>query len=154
MDFELSTIRWDMRWLSLAELVSTWSLDPSTKVGCVIVDDKRRVISLSYNGLPRGMKDDERLADREWKYSTVAHAEANSLLFAKCDVSGYTIYTYPFSPCSRCGTLIVQAGIKRVVTFKNNIIRWAANMEIARETFKECGVELVEYGNEELEKII
>ena len=61
--------KWDDRFLKLAELVSTWSKDPSSKVGAVIVDDKNRVISLGFNGLPRGVEDTkERLNTRELKY--------------------------------------------------------------------------------------
>jgi dCMP deaminase len=43
---------WDLRFLTLAKTVSTWSKDPSTKVGAVIVDKNRRVVSLGYNGFP------------------------------------------------------------------------------------------------------
>ena len=41
---------WDYRFLDMASLISTWSKDPSTKVGAVVVDDDRRIVSLGYNG--------------------------------------------------------------------------------------------------------
>ena len=48
---------WDTRFIDLAKLVSTWSKDPSTKVGAVITDDNNRVISLGYNGFPKNIQD-------------------------------------------------------------------------------------------------
>jgi dCMP deaminase len=147
---DLEVIKWDMRFLKIAQEVSTWSKDPSTKVGACIYAADRSPISQAYNGLPRGMDDDERLLNREWKYQKIVHAEENALNFACGYLHGCTIYTYPFMPCCHCASLIVQKGVSRVVSFKNNIVRWAQNMEEARNTFKECGIELVEYDNEEL----
>ena len=50
---------WDDRFLSLAALVAGWSKDPSTQVGCVIVDPDRRVRGMGYNGFPAGIADTE-----------------------------------------------------------------------------------------------
>ena len=36
--------KWDRRMLGLVNLVATWSKDPSTGVGAVIVDAKNRVV--------------------------------------------------------------------------------------------------------------
>lgn len=43
---------WDRRFLKIAREVATWSKDPSTQVGAVIVDPDQRVVSLGYNGPP------------------------------------------------------------------------------------------------------
>jgi len=60
--------KWDRRMLGLVNLVATWSKDPSTGVGAVIVDAKNRVVSLGYNGFPRAVCDsDEALFDRDEK---------------------------------------------------------------------------------------
>ena len=91
--------RWDLRFLEMSQLVASWSKDPSTKVGAVIIDDDRRVISLGYNGFPKGVADDKRLDDREEKYKIVVHAERNALLFANINVKNCSIFTYPFMPC-------------------------------------------------------
>jgi len=140
-----SVFKWDKRFLDLSELVSGWSKDPSTKVGAVVVDGDRRVISLGYNGFPRGVKDDDRLQDRESKYKIITHAEANALLFASESLKGYTIYTYPFMPCSKCSGLIIQTGIKKVVSFVNSNDRWADDFDIARNMLLEAGVKVYEY---------
>jgi len=154
MNLHLNEVSWDLFYLDMARKASERSKDPSTKVGSVIIDSKKRFVSLGFNGFPRKMKDDGRLYDREAKYKRMIHAEENAILFAKGDLEGYTIYVYPFMPCAHCASLISQCEMARVVSFKNNIIRWAENMETARETFTECGIELVEYSNEELEKIL
>jgi dCMP deaminase len=139
-------IKWDKRFLDLAQLVSSWSKDPSTKVGAVVVDDDRRVISLGYNGFPRGVKDNGRLNDRESKYKIITHAEANALLFAAESLKGYSIYTYPFMPCSKCAGLIIQAGVRRVVSYASSNKRWSDDFRISRDMLCEAGVQVNEYG--------
>ena len=44
-------LKWDRRFLKIAESISEWSKDPSTKVGCIAVKD-RKVIATGYNGFP------------------------------------------------------------------------------------------------------
>ena len=64
--------KWDDRLLKLAEHVSQWSKDPSTKVGACIVDDNNRVISHGYNGFPKGVDDSPAyLNDREQKLQKI-----------------------------------------------------------------------------------
>ena len=71
---------WDQRFLDLAEHIAQWSKDPRTKVGAVIVDEKKRVVSVGYNGFPRGVDDNpDRYEDRTAKLLFVAHAERNAL---------------------------------------------------------------------------
>ena len=137
--------KWDKRFIEMAENAARWSKDPSTKVGSIIVDDDKRVISVGYNGFPKGVDDDDRLNDRDAKYKLIIHAERNALLFANKDVKGCHIYTYPFMPCSVCAAMIIQAGIKRVVTLENDNTRWQDDFEISRRLFREAGVLLVEY---------
>lgn len=137
---------WDDRFLGLAQHVSNWSRDPSTKVGCVIVDSEHRVVSLGFNGFPAGVKDTpERYADRDLKYKMVVHADANALLFAQGRTTNCTMYTWPFPPCSRCAGLIIQSGIKEVIApYPNTDIlsRWELDLELANKMFMEADVSL------------
>ena len=137
---------WDLRFLELAALISKWSKDGSTQCGSVIVDDKHRVISVGYNGFPRGCNDSPDLyKDRPRKYLRVVHAEINALLFAKEDLSGATIYVYPLPPCSQCAAAIIQAGIKRVVTHQpttEQLSRWSESFVEGSQMFIEAGVSL------------
>lgn len=137
----MNSTKWDERFLELAKLVGSWSKDPSTQVGAVIVDDNNRIISIGFNGFPKGIKDsEERLLDRELKYDIVIHAEANALSFANRSVEGCTMYTYPFQPCSRCAGLIIQSEIKRVVSVIHPDKRWEKSFQIARQLFQESGI--------------
>jgi len=137
--------KWDKTFLRLAREISYSSKDPSTKVGAVITNQKNEIISMGYNGFPRKIKDDERLLNRKDKYSIIIHAEINSILFAKRDLEGYTIYTYPFQPCSNCASLIIQSGITRVVSLENNNQRWVDNFNLSSKIFYEAGVDLCLY---------
>ena len=142
----MTSEQWDCRFLQMAKLISTWSKDPSTQVGAVIVDDERRIVSLGYNGFPKNICDNKRLDIREIKYKMVVHAECNALLFASMQPTiDYTIYTYPFMPCPKCAGMIIQSGIGRVVSYENDNQRWAEDFALSREMFKEAGVDLQEY---------
>lgn len=144
MESKLSNItKWDIRFLKLAEHVATWSKDPSTKVGAVIVNPFKRVVSLGYNGFPAGTSDDEALYnDRAKKYERIVHGEMNAILFAKGDLFMTTLYTVPFMPCSRCAAMIIQAGIVRVVAPFNDNPRWIESFKLTEELFNEAGVKL------------
>jgi dCMP deaminase len=137
--------KWDYRFLDLAKFISGWSKDPSTKVGAVIVDKNNRIVSIGYNGFPKNIEDDDRLIDRNTKYNIIVHGEINAILFANKSVEGCTLYTYPFMPCQRCAGLIIQSGIKRVVSLANEIDRWEKDFELSRKLFVESNIECVEY---------
>ena len=109
----LTQSKWDVRFLKLAHEVASWSKDPSTKVGCVLVKGKK-VVSLGYNGLPMGVEDTfERLNNRELKYEMTVHAEINAVTTAALhgvSTSGATAYV-TFHPCSRCAAVLINAGV-------------------------------------------
>lgn len=135
---------WDTRFLDIAKSVSQWSKDPSTKVGAVIVNPRREIVSTGYNGFPRGIMDSfDRLSKREIKYEMIIHAEINAILFSHENLSGYTLYTYPFQPCSRCASVIIQSGINRIVTYECDSDRWKESFSLARDMFEEAGLEIV-----------
>lgn len=139
--------KWTKRFLDLAEHVSEWSQDPSTKVGCVIVDEKKRVVSIGYNGFPRGVRDDaDRYQDRATKHLFVAHAERNALDNAPLSVESCTLYS-PLLPCNECAKSIIQKGISKVVSYKPNRPD-NFNWDITRKMFREAGVLLVELDRE------
>ena len=140
--------------MELAKLASSWSKDPSTKVGCCIADDKNRIISVAYNGFPRGIIDSEEYyADRELKYQRTIHAEMNAILFAKQDLEDCTIYVYPMPSCASCTSAIIQSGIQTVFTCEpteEQKERWKDSFDISRQMFEEAGVAVFEVSREEL----
>jgi dCMP deaminase len=119
---------WDTRFLDMARLVGSWSKDPRTKVGCVIVRPDHTVASVGFNGLASGMADESMLADRAVKHACVIHAEENALLFARESVKGYTAYV-SLQPCARCATKLKHLGIARVVAYKNTCPHTAVTAE-------------------------
>ena len=137
--------KWDYRFLGLAKYISQWSKDPSTQTGAVIVDHNQRVVSIGYNGFPRGIKDDERLEDREAKYRIIVHCERNALLFANRSLENCALYTYPMMSCSVCAAMVIQSGIIRCVAPEANeekLERWGDDFIIAKDLFREAGVQL------------
>jgi len=135
--------KWDKRFIDLAEHISTWSKDPSTKVGAVIVDSNRRIVSVGYNGFPAGVHDfSERYENRDIKYEMIIHGEINAILFANRDLHGCTLYTWPFQPCSRCASIVVQKGISRVVAPINRDPKWEKSFKLSSDIFCESKVKL------------
>ena len=138
------TSKWDTRFLSLAEHISSWSKDPSTKVGAAIIGPYRDIISLGYNGFPRGVEDTpERLENRELKYKMIVHAERNAILFARRSLECTTLYTWPFAPCSACAGMIVQSRITRVVALLPSELvgeRWGSDLSVAKDILREGSV--------------
>lgn len=145
MRINKSNNKWNKRFLYLAEFISAWSHDPSTKVGAVVVDKDRRVVSTGYNGLARGVNDTkERLENREIKYKIILHAEENAIMFSKQNLDGCSLYVSAMPPCSHCASLIIQSGIKKVYTWKQPIPeRWVESYKLTKQMFKEAGVRLI-----------
>ena len=140
--------KWDIRYLELSRLVASWSKDPSTQTGAVIVRPDNSVASLGYNGFPRGIADTpERYDNREVKYSYIVHCEMNAVLSAHGSVKDCTLYTWPFLSCDRCAVHMIQAGITRVVAPScppEKADRWANIFDETKARFEEAGVEWVE----------
>lgn len=114
----LNQLKWDMRWLQLAKVTSSWSKDPSRKIGAVAVKDNR-LISHGYNGFPEVIRDEpEWLADRETKKSMVIHAEMNALIDASKtnrSLQGATIYVWGLIICPNCAKHLIASGVIRFV---------------------------------------
>lgn len=131
--------KWDTRFLDLAERVGTWSKDPSTKVGAIIVRPDRTIASLGFNGFPRHIKDE--YEDREHKLLRTVHAELNAILSAREPVKGYHLYVSPLFPCANCAAAIIQSGIKYVTARMGPPrLEWQKSFDAAADMFKEAAV--------------
>jgi len=135
---------WDVRFMRMAHEVASWSKDPSTKVGCVLVKD-RKIISMGYNGFSRLIEDDLiRLKDRDIKYEMTVHAEQNAVITAALhgiSTAGSTAYV-TFHPCSRCAAVLINAGISTVVVSAADVSpdRWLESFRLAAELLNEAGI--------------
>lgn len=114
-------ISWEEYFMAIAQLSAKRSKDPATQVGACVVNTKKRIIGIGYNGFPTGCSDDELPWDREGefletKYPYVCHAEMNAITNAsnKAELDGATLYVSLF-PCNECAKLMVQVGIREVV---------------------------------------
>ncbi|CAM9532530.1 unnamed protein product [Pylaiella littoralis] len=135
----------------IAEAVSKLSKDPSTSVGCILLDpDTLSCKSLGYNGFPRGVNDTmEKRWERPEKYSFVSHAEANAV--AQAALSGTStknaICVVTHFPCSDCSKLLIQSGVKRVVTKEPSdemVERWGDSFNVSNVMFSETGI-IIQY---------
>ena len=135
---------WDKRFIDIAKTVATWSKDPGTKVGAVLVSE-RRIIATGYNGFPQGIADIEsRYSDRETKLALTVHAEVNAILNAAkngAQTENTTLYV-TFPPCVSCTTAVIQAGVTRVVRpdLSTAPKRWIESFTRGRRLMVEAGI--------------
>lgn len=141
-------MKWNVRFMQMAREISSWSKDPSRKIGAIAVGDNRRVLSTGYNGFPRNIEDSkERLTDRETKYKYVVHAEQNCIYNACLNgisLAGATLYVYGLPVCSECAKGIIQVGIKKVF-IEDRIYeeqKWIESFEHTKELFDEAKIVL------------
>lgn len=145
--------KWHMRFMAMAEMIATWSKDPSSKIGCVVVNDERRILATGYNGFPKGIDDTEvRLNTRELKHKLVVHAEMNALmnaLYSGVSLKGSTMYVHGLPICPDCAKCVIQAGIKEIVipTDKTDRVEWQKVWEEhSLPMFSESGVQVTILG--------
>ena len=114
-------MNWDELFIMQAAVFAQKSKDPSTKVGCVIVGDDNAVLSMGFNGFPRGINElDKRRWKRPEKYHWVEHAERNAIYNAArngINLNGARLYLNwePRGICADCTRALIQVGIKEVI---------------------------------------
>ena len=150
MPKRMDTLSWDEYFMGLAHLSALRSKDPNTQVGAAIVDENKRVVSVGYNGFPKGCSDDVFPWDREGaalrtKYFYVVHAELNAILNSPRSVAGCTIYVSLF-PCNECAKAIIQSGIKRIV-YESDKYADTDGIKASKAMLEAAGVELVRIEN-------
>jgi dCMP deaminase len=133
---------WDETFMELAYVIAECrSKDPSTQVGCVIVNEDRDPVAFGYNGFGQGALETDKLWERPVKYDHVIHAEANAIGRAAkrgCPTDGCTAYITAF-PCLPCAKQLIAAGIKRVVADKV-LHGWDEDHKKAAFEFQRCRV--------------
>ena len=97
-------LTWDEYFMGVAFLSGMRSKDPNTQVGACIVSDDNKILSMGYNGFPKGCSDDDFPWNRDAedplcsKYFYSTHSELNAIL------------NY-----HECAKAIIQAGIRTVI---------------------------------------
>ena len=156
----------DAEYMKAACMAATFSKDPVTRVGSVLVDGAG-VFERGYNNIPDYLYSDIRSISRFEKQSIVIHAERDAILraarFAK-KTMGHTIYS-TWLACPRCAVDIIQSGIKRAVGHRRCLTltpkRWTGQIghgvQILRKggvrvdwLEEDCGVEILFNGKKVL----
>lgn len=136
-------ISWDEYFMGVAKLSAMRSKDPVTQVGACIVNDKKRIVGIGYNGFPKGVDDDTFPWGKgeDWlhsKYPYVVHAEPNAILNSTVSLDNASLYVTLF-PCNECAKLIVQSGIKEVVYLEDKY-HDKDMFKASRKMFRSAGV--------------
>lgn len=129
------------------------SKDPSTKVGAVLVKDRKEQ-GTGFNGFPPGIADDDRLLHTSTKYPIIIHGEMNALLDAGLNAKGSTLYMYGLAcaPCISCTIHLIRGGVKKIyVAGKPLPARWAENIELSVGVLAEVGIAVIPLDHTDLE---
>ena len=142
-------ISWDEYFMGVAKLSALRSKDPNTQVGACIVSSDNKILSMGYNGLPRGCSDDEFPWCREGdpldnKYFYTTHSELNAILnYRGGTLDGAKMYVTLF-PCNECAKAIIQAGIKTVV-YDSDKYKDTASVIASKRMLNAAGVRYYRY---------
>ena len=139
-------ISWDEYFMGLAHLSALRSKDPNTQVGACVVDQDNKVVTIGYNGMPRGINDSlvpwaREGGFKETKYAYVVHAELNAILNSPRSLKDCTLYVSLF-PCNECAKAIIQSGIKKVVYESDKYNGTDGNI-VSKKMLTLAGIELV-----------
>ena len=113
-------LSWDEYFMGVAMLSGMRSKDPHSQVGACIVSEDNKILSMGYNGFPKGCSDDEFPWRREGdpydtKYYYTTQSELNAILnYRGGSLEGAKLYVSLF-PCNECAKAIIQSGIKEVI---------------------------------------
>ncbi|VVB80411.1 Dephospho-CoA kinase [uncultured archaeon] len=159
-DIEMKIPRptWDEYFMEICRAVGTRATCNRGRSGCVIAKDKQILVT-GYVGAPRGLPHCDEVGHlmkevlhEDGRKSShcmrTVHAEQNAICQAArmgISLDSATIYC-KMTPCRTCAMLIINCGIKRVVSEKD----YQDSIE-SKEMFKKAGIEL-EILNKEIER--
>ncbi|MFH1422708.1 MAG: cytidine/deoxycytidylate deaminase family protein [Planctomycetota bacterium] len=143
---------WDNYFLKIAEVVASRSTCLRRQVGAVLVRDKR-ILTTGYNGAPSGLPHCAKTGCMRKKLKIPSgqhhelcrglHAEMNAVIQAAIhgvSVAGSTLYCTVL-PCSLCAKLLVNVGVKRIVTAGNYPDK------LSEEIISQSNIEVVKINN-------
>lgn len=143
-------VSWDKTFFDIIDVIAQRSDDPDTQLGAIIVSPTNDIISMGYNGLPRGIKPTELNTTRPTKYDYMCHAESNAIL--NCVRNSTTIPAgsrlyVQMAPCVTCTRAIIQAGISKIIigTTTSSNPKWGEDWAISKDMLFEAGTGWLEY---------
>lgn len=156
----MTNINWQRRFIRMAQHIAMdWSKDPSTKVGCVLVQPSTNaVIATGVNGFPRIVDEAPGRWQRPTKYLFVEHAERNAIYnaarhgHATEGCHAYLNWNPVASICADCARAFIQAGVVAVYGPPTKLVAyaggdWLESAQVGRAMVREAGLEIgVIYG--------
>jgi len=142
-------ISWDEYFMGVAKLSGMRSKDPSSQVGCCIVSQDNKILSMGYNGMPIGCSDDEYPWEKEGepldtKYVFAVHSELNAILnYRGGSLEGCKLYVSLF-PCNECAKAIIQSGICEII-YDCDKHADTSSVIASKRMFRSAGVEFRAY---------
>lgn len=128
--------------IQFAVSASKRSEDPYKKVGCAILNQEGRVLSIGYNGLLSKQKINKKFwEDRDERRKYMLHAETNALACISRYESPYLLAS-TLMPCSSCAINIASHGIKKIIYLEEY-----ANDNMAKKIFRFYNIKLIKYCN-------
>ena len=151
-------LKWDEYFMGVALLSAQRSKDSGTQVGACIVNDENNILSMGYNGMPRGCHDDYMPWEREGetletKYPYVCHAELNAILNNNGrSLKGSRLYVTLF-PCNECAKAIIQSGIKEII-YLSDKYKDTDGVKASKKMFDMVGIKYIQYQKSNKEVVI
>lgn len=141
---------WDEYFMNIANMVGTRATCSRGRSGCVVARDKRILVT-GYVGSPAGLRHCDEVGHEMHKVVhedgvvsehcvRTVHAEQNAIAQAAklgISVDGATLYCH-MVPCYTCAKILINAGIKKVVSDMDYHVS-----KKAKEVFEQSGVKLV-----------
>lgn len=142
-------ISWDEYFMGVAKLSAERSKDPNTQVGACIVSDDNKILSMGYNGFPKGCSDDDFPWCRDGdpfnnKYFYTTHSELNAILnYRGGSLEGSKLYVTLF-PCNECAKAIIQCGI-RTICYDSDKYADTAGVRASKRMLDAAGIKYYKY---------
>ena len=137
------------RYMGLAFWIASFSKDPSTQNGAIIVSSDNRPLGHGYNGPPRAYSDFDVDWARPAKYRDMVHAEMNAIWHCSESPSGATLYCTAI-PCEACMLQLVVVGLEKIIYYPGQ--HFDKGSMCANKAFHKDTEEIAKKGKVKLEK--
>ncbi len=104
----------DKYFMELAKVAASKSKEPSTKVGCVIVDENNNVVSIACNDYAIDPSSKYSTDEKPMRYLISVHAEMRALILAGKSIKNCKAYITHAS-CENCLKHLIVAGVKEII---------------------------------------
>lgn len=134
-----------------AYLMATFSPDPSSQNGAVIIDDTNgyyELVSSECNHFYSSIEPE--VNNREIKYRRIEHAERAAIYEAARDYSlRGKVLVCPWAACADCARAIIGVGLRSLVVHHDRYLitddRWREQVDESIGWMEKAGVEIISY---------